>query len=70
MPKYQDEFYKYLIDLEKMEKEYDKEYLNTVFKELFKYWKQYEQQGIKDSLRLAMASTKSFVGMPVRIHLN
>lgn len=70
MTKYQSDFYNYLLELEKFENEYGKEYLNVAFEELFKYWKQYEKQGIKDSLQLAMKSTESFVGLPVKIHLN
>jgi hypothetical protein len=38
--------------------------------EFFKYWENYEKQGVKDSMTVAMEATEAFVGHPVKVHLN
>ena len=69
MTKKQRVFYDYLKELKAEERE-DTRFVETAFREFFKYWELYEKQGIKDSMTLAMESTEAFVGLPVTVHLN
>lgn len=67
MTKKQKAFYDYLQKL----KTYDNpSFVETALNEFFKYWEQYEKQGIKDSMTAAMEATEAFVGLPVVAHLN
>jgi hypothetical protein len=67
MTKRQKDFYDYLQKL----KAYDNpKFVETAFREFFKYWEMHEKQGCKDSMTLAMECTEAFVGLPVKAHLN
>ena len=66
MTKRQKAFYDYLQKL----KAEDIRFVKTALFEFFKYWENYEKQGVKDSMTIAMEATEAFVGYPVRVHLN
>lgn len=69
MTKKQKAFYDYLQKLKAEEREGTR-FVETAFNEFFKYWELYEKQGIKNSMTVAMESTKAFVGLPVVAHHN
>ncbi len=66
MTKKQKRFYEYLQKL----KTENPKFIETALKEFFKYWEQYEKQGVKDSMTIAMEATEAFVGLPITVHLN
>lgn len=66
MTKKQKTFYDYLQKL----KAEDIRFVKTALLEFFKYWDNYEKQGVKDSMTVAMEATEAFVGLPVKVHLN
>lgn len=66
MTKKQKLFYDYLQKL----KAEDIRFVKTALLEFFKYWENYEKQGVKDSMTTAMEATEAFVGFPVKAHLN
>ena len=66
MTKKQKTFYDYLQKL----KAEDIRFVKTALLEFFKYWENYEKQGEKDSMTVAMEATEAFVGLPVKAHLN
>ena len=67
MIKRQKAFFDYL---QKLESYNNPEFVETALKEFYKYWKRYEKDGVKDSMTVAMESTESFVGLPIKAHLN
>ena len=69
MTKKQKAFFDYLQKLKAEERE-DTKFVETAFREFFKYWEKYEKDGVKDSMTLAMESTEAFVGLPITVHLN
>lgn len=69
MTKKQKAFYDYLQKLRTEEREGTK-FVETALKEFFKYWEKYEKDGVKDSMTVAMEATETFVGHPVKVHLN
>lgn len=69
MTKKQKTFYDYLQKLKTEERE-GARFVETALREFFKYWELYERQGVKDSMTVAMEATESFVGHPVKVHLN
>jgi hypothetical protein len=66
MTKKQKSFYDYLQKL----KAEDIRFVKTALLEFFKYWENFEKQGVKDSMTVAMEATEAFVGHPVKVHLN
>lgn len=69
MTKKQKAFYDYLQKLRADERE-NTRFVETALMEFFKYWEEYEKDGIKDSMTVAMEATEAFVGLPVKAHLN
>lgn len=59
----------FLDYLQKLENENPK-FVETALKEFYKYWKKYDKDGVVDSMTIAMESTESFVGLPIKAHLN
>lgn len=66
MTKKQKAFYDYLQKL----KAEDIRFVKTALLEFLKYWENYEKQGCKDSMTIAMGATEAFVGLPIKAHLN
>ena len=66
MTKKQKAFFDYLQKL----KTKDIKFVQVALLEFFKYWENYDRQGVKDSMNIAMEATEAFVGLPVKVHLN
>ena len=69
MTKKQKAFFDYLQKLKAEERE-DTRFVETALKMFFKYWEKYENDGVKDSMTIAMESTEAFVGLPISVYLN
>lgn len=66
MTKKQKAFFDYLQKL----KAKDTKFVETALSAFFRYWEEYERDGVKDSMTIAMEATESFVGLPIVAHLN
>lgn len=67
--KKQKAFYDYLQKLKAAERK-DTRFVETALMEFFKWWEEYEKEGVVDSMTTAMESTEAFVGYPIRVHLS
>lgn len=65
-------FYEYLSKLEELDNKNkpDRSYVETALKEFYKYWKQFEKDGVKNSVDTAMRAAESFTGYPQIVHTN